>query len=167
MSVATSGLYPHQVSGIEFLKQHGRAILADDMGLGKTRQAIVAINEASPRGMILVICPASLKLNWKREIRLVDPSAAVEVLGVNGHSEATPRWVVVNYDILAKNAGMLRSINWAGIIVDEAHFIKNSSQRTSQVLKLTGVTDGKPTQADGPRAVYLLTGTPMPNVSVS
>ena len=158
-------LYPHQVEGIAFLQRHGRAILADDMGLGKTRQAIVALREASPAGTLLVICPASLKLNWEREIRLVEPVAAIEVIGVKGHSApdgVPPRWVIVNYDLLAKNAGELSAVPWCGVIVDEAHFIKNASQRTSQVLKIIGTT-GDADKRRVPPHVYLLTGTPMPN----
>ena len=64
-----------------FLMSKGRAILADDMGIGKTRQAIVAMQIAAPEGAILVVCPASLKLNWRREIRLVDCEAPIEVIG--------------------------------------------------------------------------------------
>ena len=75
-------LYPHQSDGVSFLISKGRAILGDDMGLGKTRQAIVGMQIAAPTGMILVVCPASLKLNWRREIRMVDPAAKIEVLGV-------------------------------------------------------------------------------------
>ncbi|MCZ8096458.1 MAG: SNF2-related protein, partial [Burkholderiales bacterium] len=58
-------LYPHQADGVAFLISKGRAILADDMGLGKTRQAIVAMQVAAPEGAVLVVCPASLKLNWR------------------------------------------------------------------------------------------------------
>jgi SWI/SNF-related matrix-associated actin-dependent regulator 1 of chromatin subfamily A len=68
-------LYPHQSDGVAFLISKGRAVLADDMGLGKTRQAIAAMNIAAPEGAILIVCPASLKLNWRREIRMVDPAA--------------------------------------------------------------------------------------------
>ncbi len=74
------GLYPHQVEGADFLRRHGRAILTDDMGLGKTRQAIVVLPGASPTGPRPVICPASLKLNWEREIRMVEP-AAIQPVG--------------------------------------------------------------------------------------
>lgn len=158
-----NGLYPHQVDGIKFLTQHGRAILADDMGLGKSRQAVIAMNQAAPTGVVLVICPASLKLNWEREIHLVRANDAVEVIGVQGYEVGKPRWVVVNYDQLAKNAERLRTIRWSGVIIDEAHFIKNASQRTSQVLKIIGVSDNKKESVEGPRLVFLLTGTPMPN----
>jgi len=75
-----------------------RALLADDMGLGKTRQAIVAMEAGAPEGKILVVCPASLKLNWQREIRLVDSNAAIEVIGVDRDVDDDPRWIIVNYD---------------------------------------------------------------------
>ena len=167
MDLSRYSLYPHQAAGIKFLAQHGRAILADDMGLGKTRQAIVALNEAAPSGAVLVICPASLKLNWAREIQMVDADAAVDVIGVPGHQAANARWVVVNYDLLARHAERLRAIPWAGVVIDEAHFIKNASQRTSQVLKIIGVADSKREAPTGPRLVFLLTGTPMPNRPVT
>src|SRR6516165_12787481 len=90
-------LYPHQADGVAFLISKGRAILGDDMGLGKTRTAIVGMQIAAPTGMILVVCPASLKLNWRREIRMVDPTAKIEVLGVVAEEQLYPRWVIVNY----------------------------------------------------------------------
>src|SRR6478735_173262 len=77
---AYPGLYDHQRAGIAFLLSRRRAILADDMGLGKTRQAIIAAREAAPEGPYLVICPAAVKLNWRREIRLVEPDADVQVI---------------------------------------------------------------------------------------
>src|SRR5215510_12302330 len=102
-SIAPGLLYPHQADGVAFLISKGRAILGDDMGLGKTRQAIVGMQVAVPTGMILVVCPASLKLNWRREIRMVDPDARVEVVGISDGRPLDPRWVIVNYDLLASN----------------------------------------------------------------
>jgi SWI/SNF-related matrix-associated actin-dependent regulator 1 of chromatin subfamily A len=157
-------LYPHQADGVAFLLSKKRVVLADDMGLGKTRQAIVAMNVGAPEGTILVVCPASLKLNWRREIRMVDPDAVVEVIGAkDGAPERTPRWVIVNYDLLTKNAARLHDIPWAGVILDEAHFIKNPSQRTSHCLKLLGVQKEARAPVIGPGYVFLLTGTPMTN----
>jgi SNF2 family DNA or RNA helicase len=69
-SALAQGLFPHQVKGIAFLLGRKRAILADDMGLGKTRQAILALRHAAPEGPHLVVCPASVKPNWAREITL-------------------------------------------------------------------------------------------------
>ena len=60
MDLSSYALYPHQVSGVEFLARRGRAKLGDDMGLGKTRQAIIAMKEATPAGVFLIFCPASL-----------------------------------------------------------------------------------------------------------
>jgi len=162
-SIAPGLLYPHQADGVAFLISKGRAILGDDMGLGKTRQAIVGMQVAAPTGMILVVCPASLKLNWRREIKMVDPEAKIEVLGIPDYEQHDPRWVIVNYDIVAKNAERLHGIPWSGVILDEAHFIKNNSQRTSHCLKLLGVSNDARAALIGPPQVYLLTGTPITN----
>ena len=61
--IASGNLYPHQADGVAFLLSKKRVILGDDMGLGKTRQAIVAMEAGAPEGVVLVVCPASLKLN--------------------------------------------------------------------------------------------------------
>jgi len=159
--IEPSLLYPHQADGVSFLISKKRAILGDDMGLGKTRQAIVALNTAVPDGVVLVVCPASLKLNWKREILLVDRHAKIHVIGIDKKPEADPRWIIVNYDLLRREASKLREIGWAGVILDEAHFIKNASDRTRHCLKLLGVQDDAKAPLIGPEHVYLLTGTPM------
>jgi SWI/SNF-related matrix-associated actin-dependent regulator 1 of chromatin subfamily A len=152
------GLYAHQRAGISFLLARRRAILADDMGLGKTRQAIIAAREAAPDGPFLVICPAGVKLNWRREIGLVDADPDVQVLHGKDAFDPNRRWTVVNYDILGRFDDRFARVEWGAVIVDEAHFIKNGSRRATQVLRLVGA-DGN---AD-PQAVYLLTGTPMTN----
>jgi SNF2 family DNA or RNA helicase len=159
-TLAPGLLYPHQSDGVAFLISKGRAILADDMGLGKTRQAIVSMQIAAPGGVILVVCPASLKLNWRREIQMVDPQARIEVIGAAAPPDENPRWVIINYDLLKKHAARLHAIAWAGVILDEAHFIKNHSQRTSHCLKLLGVSNDARAPLRGPEQVYLLTGTP-------
>jgi len=143
-------LYPHQADGVSFLISKKRAILGDDMGLGKTRQAIVALNTAVPEGSILVVCPASLKLNWKREILLVDSQARIQVIGIDKKPIAEPRWIIVNYDLLRREASKLHGIGWSGIILDEAHFIKNASDRTRHCLKLLGVEDEAKAPLIGP-----------------
>ena len=74
------GLFPHQIEGVAFLLGRRRAILADDMGLGKTRQAIVALRHVAPQGPYLVVCPASVKRNWAREIGIADPPASAYVI---------------------------------------------------------------------------------------
>ena len=112
-------LFRHQTSGVAFLLSRRRAILADDMGLGKTRTAIVAAREEAPDGPFLVICPASVKLNWRREIQLVEPGADVQVLA-GGPSQFEPghRWTVVNYDLVSRHRQSLGDQEWAVLIVD-------------------------------------------------
>jgi SWI/SNF-related matrix-associated actin-dependent regulator of chromatin subfamily A-like protein 1 len=161
--ITEGSLYPYQADGVAFLLSKKRAILADDMGLGKTRQAIVAMEAGCPDGTVLVVCPSSLKLNWRREILMVDGDARVEVLGVDKDPTDTPRWIIVNYDLLGKYTERLYAIDWAGIILDEAHFIKNASKRTSHCLKLLGVQAEARAPMIGPEYVFLLTGTPMTN----
>ena len=162
-SIPSGLLYPHQADGVVFLISKKRAILGDDMGLGKTRQAIVALETAAPGGMILVVCPASLKLNWKREILMVDPAARVEVIGHDRQPVVDPRWVIVNYDLLRNEGDRLHGVAWSGVVLDEAHFIKNASSRTTHCLKLLGVQGDAKAPPLGPNFVFLLTGTPMTN----
>ena len=154
----SDGLFAHQVEGVAFLLGRRRAILADDMGLGKTRQSIVAARHAEPAGPYLVVCPASVKHNWKKEIHMVDTNAACRI--VEGASGGEPLkgftgWVIVNYDILGKRLAELELIGWKGLIFDEAHYLKNhTSQRNRHAMKLC--------EQDGP-LVYALTGTPLTN----
>lgn len=161
IAVAYPDLFAHQRTGVAFLLSRRAAILADDMGLGKTRQAIVALREAARDGALLVICPASLKLNWEREIRIVEPDADVLVVRDARGWENGHRWTVVNYDILGRLRASLAASRFRGVILDEAHFIKNDAERTKQVFHLLGVDPKAP--AAGPEFVYLLTGTPMSN----
>jgi SWI/SNF-related matrix-associated actin-dependent regulator 1 of chromatin subfamily A len=163
VATAYPDLFAHQRAGVAFLLARRRAILADDMGLGKTRQAIVALREAAPAGPFLIVCPAAVKLNWRREIRLVEPDATVLVVQGGSAFEPGQRWTVVNYDLLGRLESALLAQPWAGIAVDEAHYVKNTSQRSARVLRLLGVADRGARPAADPEAVYLLTGTPMSN----
>jgi SWI/SNF-related matrix-associated actin-dependent regulator 1 of chromatin subfamily A len=158
---AYPGLYAHQRAGVAFLLSRRRAILADDMGLGKTRTAVIALREADSPGPYLVICPAGVKLTWRQEIRLVEPDADVHVVRVASDWQSGHRWTVVNYDLLGKLHARLTEQRWAGIVVDEAHYIKNESARSRHVHRV--VASAATPSASDPEAVYLLTGTPMSN----
>jgi SWI/SNF-related matrix-associated actin-dependent regulator 1 of chromatin subfamily A len=165
-------LFKHQQSGIDFLlrpRPYRGALLADDMGLGKTRQAIIAAHEAHPYGRILIVCPASVKLNWAREIHAVLGAQDVSILG---RDDGLARWTIVNYDRLRSHRTELSSEDWDCLIVDEAHYLKNRhSQRSLLVLggehrprkrgKLPpGRIRGLVERAE---RVILLTGTPITN----
>ena len=94
------GLYPHQVEGLAFLLGRRRSILADDMGLGKTRQSVLAMTHSEPDGPWLVLCPASVKRNWEREIHMVLPDAALHIVGPTPPPPpGDPGRVVLNYDL--------------------------------------------------------------------
>ncbi|MNR87147.1 RNA polymerase-associated protein RapA [compost metagenome] len=166
------GLFTHQREGIEFLlrpRPYRGALLADDMGLGKTRQALIAAHEAHPRGRMLVVCPASLKLNWEREIHAVLGAQEVSVLG---RDEGLARWTIVNYDRLRSHQTELDSEDWACLILDEAHYLKNRhSQRSLLVLGGEHRPRKRGTLPPGrirglverAERVILLTGTPITN----
>ena len=151
------GLFPHQVEGVAFLLARRKAILADDMGLGKTRQAIVAMVEATPQGPWLVVCPASVKQNWAREIWLAHADAEVCVVGPAPAPGAEFRgWVVVNYDILANVKDQLLQLSLQGLVFDEAHYLKNHTSKRSKLAREL--------VAERPDAVvHCLTGTPLTN----
>ena len=145
--------FKHQVSGSKFLKARKGAILADEMGLGKTRQEIDAIGNDNV-DLHVIVCPASLKLNWKREILMVYPEEGVYVSGgkqpFNGKLDA---WYIVNYDQLGKHVGVILDSGKFTLTGDEAHYIKGNSARTKYFMIL----------ADAAARVHLLTGTPVLN----
>src|SRR5262245_46266999 len=74
------GLFPPQIEGVASPLGSRRAILADDMGLGKTRQAIVSLRHLTPDCVRLVVCPASVKRSWAREIAVVAPDASTLII---------------------------------------------------------------------------------------
>ena len=153
-----AGLYPHQVDGLAFLLGRRRSILADDMGLGKTRQAALAMATAVPCGPYLVVCPASVKHNWARELRLALADAEVHIIGPGLPPAPGYRgWVVVNYDLLHRDLDALLALGCAGFVFDEGHYIKNHRSRRSQLARRLVA------EAAGSPVVHVLTGTPLTN----
>lgn len=134
------------------------ACLADDMGLGKTVQAIAILLHKALQSASLVICPASVLPNWKKEIGRFAPSLRLLVL-----NEATDRKtmideagnydvVLVTYGLLVTEEALLITENWSVTVVDEAHTIKNRETKSSKVVMQL--------QSD---FRLLLTGTPIQN----
>jgi SWI/SNF-related matrix-associated actin-dependent regulator 1 of chromatin subfamily A len=156
------GLFPHQIEGVAFLLGRRRAILADDMGLGKTRQAIVSLRHAAPGGPFLVVCPASVKRNWAREIEQAIPGASVRVVdGSAGAPVPQSEWTILNYDILSKHVDALGRVPWAGLVFDEAHYLKNHTSARSKLARQ--IAEKAAVTAKREPALYLLTGTPLTN----
>ena len=152
------GLFPHQIEGVAFLLGRRRAILADDMGLGKTRQSIVSLRHLTPGGPRLVVCPASVKQNWAREIALVAADASVLVIQGSAPVSPTAEWVIVNYDVLNRHLDTLLGMPWAALVFDEAHYLKNHTSGRSRAARQ--LTTAAAATAPG-LAVQLLTGTPL------
>jgi SWI/SNF-related matrix-associated actin-dependent regulator of chromatin subfamily A-like protein 1 len=151
-------LYPYQEVGAAFLRKHESVLLADEMGLGKTVQAIVAADLPC-----LVVCPASLKLNWLREIQMWRPGSKVQIISAgDAWSDKGFDFVIVNYDILHRYEVEVRANPWKTVVLDEAHYIKNhTSNRTKQIL---GRGDkAKPLARLSARKQFALTGTPIMN----
>ena len=146
----------HQKEAIQKLVENKKFILADDMGLGKTTSTIIAALEAGSK-KALIICPATLKINWKREIENYSDKTVFIAESKNFSTEAD--FVIINYDIIKnfhdtkkKDESQILASNFDLVIVDEAHYIKNATaQRTKLINDIVKKTD----------RLWLLTGTPM------
>jgi SWI/SNF-related matrix-associated actin-dependent regulator 1 of chromatin subfamily A len=167
----------HQEEAIIKLLQHDKFLLLDTPGLGKTTSSIIAALESDSK-KILVICPASLKLNWKKEISIYDDPNNISII----QKEWTPnKWTIINYDILDKfntiekpKKGKKPKFKFQEyddvvlnnhiinekfdlIIIDESHFLKSSSSnRTKHVKKIAKTIKKR----------WFLTGTPITNKPV-
>ena len=151
----------HQKVAIEKLLANDRYILADDMGLGKTTSAIIASMESGAK-KVLIICPASLKINWQREIENYSNKKVLIVEGKKWGS--TFDYYIINYDII-KNYHSMESValgeeirqpilkeKFDLVIIDEAHMISNPTAQRTKLIN--DIVEKIP-------KVWLLSGTPM------
>jgi superfamily II DNA or RNA helicase len=153
-------LYPYQVEGVAFLAANGRALLADDMGLGKTLQAIAAASWLRQQGEIaraLVVCPASLKHQWAREIgrftgdlvEVVQGSARARTL----QYRRGEGFCIVNYELAMRDLSLIHQHLCPDLLVlDEAQRIKNWRTKVASAVKLIPA-----------RYAFVLSGTPLEN----
>jgi hypothetical protein len=150
-------LKPFQRAGVAYLLAQRRAFLADEQGLGKTIEALVAL-EADEAYPALVLCPASLKLNWLREIERWLPHRTAGALNGTRGGPCEPHDItVVNYDIVAARLQTLAAPAPRALVLDESHYCKNASaKRTQAVQRLAAAVP-----QDG--LVFALSGTPVLN----
>jgi SNF2 family DNA or RNA helicase len=152
-------LKPFQRAGVSYLLAQRRAFLADEQGLGKTIEALATL-EADNAYPAVVVCPASLKLNWMRELARWLPGRSAQTLtGMGGAEESISRSdiTVVNYDILAARAPALAAMGPRALVLDESHYCKNAAaKRTQAVARLA-------TSVPSDGLVLALTGTPVMN----
>jgi len=154
-------LMPHQGQVVAAAAAgHRTFLLADEPGLGKTAEALLAA-EAANAYPLLVVVPSVVKTNWAREAARWTPHRPATV--VQGDGEAVDGFadiVVLNYEVLDRHMGWLGDFDFRGMVVDEAHFIKNkTSQRSQRVLALSDRIRSRVARP----LLMALTGTPLIN----
>jgi SNF2-related domain/Helicase conserved C-terminal domain len=162
---------PHGIRGLELMRHqaqvvaaaaegHRTFLLADEPGLGKTAQALLAA-EAADAFPLLCAVPNVVKANWAHEAELWTPRRASTVVHGDGETiDGFADIVIVNYEILDRHVGWLGNHGFRGMVVDEAHFIKNkSSQRSQHVLELSERIRARRANP----LLMALTGTPLIN----
>jgi SNF2 family DNA or RNA helicase len=163
-SLATPGgleLMRHQARFVESAREgHRSYLLADEPGLGKTAQALLAADVANAYPLLVVV-PNVVKVNWSREVEKWTPHRTSTVVHGDGDDiDAFADIVIVNYEVLDRHVAWLSRRGFRGMIVDEAHFIKNKdSQRSKNVQALS-----KSIRQQTPDPLLIaLTGTPLIN----
>ena len=158
----TKGLKNFQISSVSHMVvEKQNFLLADEQGLGKTIQCAAVINQMKPKTTV-IICPATVKLNWKKELNQwlnFKPNLNV-ITGKNTyfhHDPLSHNVHILNYDILSEgNLAQLRLIEPDLLILDEEHYLKNrDSQRTKKILL------DKDALVKSCKKVIALTGTPI------
>lgn len=156
-------LLPYQQESVLFaLKRGGRVLLADEMGLGKTAQALVIAAQYAEDWPVLVVCPSTLRSNWREETTrwipedlLPDPEQNIQVI-MAGKEKLRPdaRFIIVSYDLAARNENFCHTADgthFRVVICDEAHYLKNPDSQRSRCM--SGIMEAS-------RRCILLSGTP-------
>jgi len=141
-SLLKTELLPYQLDGIAFAVGAGRAVLADDMGLGKTIQGIGTaelLGREAGASRVLIVCPASVKSQWRAEIKRFSDRGCQLVLG---SAEERARqydsgcfFTICNYEQVLRDVLAIERVRWDLIILDEGQRIKNWEAKTSRVIK--------------------------------
>ena len=178
-------LRPFQSAGVRFALEHEKVFIADEMGTGKSLQALATVASASD-WPVLIVCPASLKLNWAKEIikwmpheidRTVILGSSPSLGGsarrwrvgkriVSAWPDDNTQIYIVNYDILHKWYDTLLGVEFRAVIFDECHYLKTgTTQRTKAAMLLaTGWHTGHKAQVGpGIKRRIMMSGTPMLN----
>ncbi len=154
-------LMPHQAEVVAAAAAgHRTFLLADEPGLGKTAQALLAAQAANAYPLLVVV-PNVVKTNWAHEVDLWTPKRAATVIHGDGETiDGFADIVIVNYEVLDRHVGWIGDHGFRGMVVDEAHFIKNkASQRSQHVLQLSQRIRARM----GRPLLMALTGTPLIN----
>ena len=153
-------LMHHQARFVESVRLgHRSFLLADEPGLGKTAQSVLAASVVGAYPLLAVV-PNVVKMNWAREVERWTPHRRATVIHGDGEGlDAFADVVIVNYEVLDRHLAWLSTLGFKGMVVDEAHFIKNlHSQRSKYVLGLADAI-----KKTGDPLLLALTGTPLIN----
>ncbi len=149
-------LEPFQWAAVRYALEARRTFLADEQGLGKTVEALATL-EADGAFPAIVVCPASLKLNWRRETEKWLPARTVAVAVGRGALPPPADLTILNYEIVAAHREALARRRPVALVIDESHYVKNpQAKRTQAVRRLAAAVP-----EDGLRLA--LTGTPVLN----
>ncbi len=154
-------LMPHQAKLVAAAAAgHRTFLLADEPGLGKTAQALLAAETVNAYPLLVVV-PSVVKTNWAREANMWTPNRKATVVHGNGDTvDGFADIVIVNYEVLDRHVGWFGNFGFRGMVVDEAHFIKNkNSQRSKHVLELSKRIRNRTVRP----LLMALTGTPLIN----
>jgi SNF2 family DNA or RNA helicase len=159
-SPITADLYPYQIEGIDFAVFRKAAIIADEMGLGKTLQAIgVAVikKQVFDFRKTLVVCPASLKEQWKKEIEKFSNEKALVIQGLpdereNQYKDENHFFFIINYETILRDHLAINKAGFDFLILDEAQRIKNFETKTASSIRRLQF-----------KHVLIITGTPIEN----
>lgn len=148
-------LFEFQKDDVQFLfDKNGRALIASEMGTGKTFQAIAYL-EFIKKFPVLIVCPATLKLNWESEI--LKWTKLNNIYIVNGRSDIIPlrsNIIIINYDIIQDYTEQIKNLNIEIMILDEFHYCKSPKIRRTKAIKKIG---------ENIKQIIALTGTPILN----
>jgi len=159
-SLLKANLFPYQKEGVSFALFRKYAIIADEMGLGKTIQAIatgVFKKQIFGFNRILVVCPATLKSQWKKEIEKFTDEKALVVQGSREerkkqYKEDSYSFFIVNYEMVLRDSQIMNDAGFDFLILDEAQKIKNYETKTSSAIKRLKS-----------KHTLIITGTPIEN----
>ncbi|HWI09034.1 MAG TPA: DEAD/DEAH box helicase, partial [Solirubrobacteraceae bacterium] len=149
-------LAPFQWAAVRYALDARRCFLADEQGLGKTVEALATL-EADGAFPAVVVCPASLKLNWQRETERWLPHRSVAVVEGRGGAAPSADVTILNYEIVAAHREALSRRAPRALVVDESHYVKNPQARRTQAVRRLAAS----VRDDGLRLA--LSGTPVMN----
>jgi SWI/SNF-related matrix-associated actin-dependent regulator 1 of chromatin subfamily A len=148
-------LYPFQYVGVRFCElANGKALIGDDMGVGKTIQALAYTSLHPEHHPTLIVCPANVKFNWLKEARSWLTTLTSDVIRTGKDEIPDTDIVIINYDLMSKQAPALLDRGFNTVIFDESHYLKNyKAQRTQASLDV----------AKNSKSVLALSGTAITN----